>query len=232
MNDYALSQLPERFQHQPRTAALEAYIARKYGAYGYKKRKAIYYNREWQPEHSRDYYRWVENVSDGLREVGDSDDIVRLRHTGWFVDNYQDETVHGVVYQLPARNGVAQYVPAVNDPNNDNCAAVDFRSVTEDKEECARWADSMAESWAEREREYQAKEDAKIRIEEIEEEIKTLYTDFRDTARAIRADCDALQGIAVVRKLVRKEWTRTKEQIHKLRAQRKRIEEHGIEYPY
>jgi hypothetical protein len=225
-----MQRLPERFKHQPRTQALEDYISRKYSTYGYRTGKHIEYNLEFTAEGSRDRYRWVENVSDGLRFVGESDKIIRLNHTGWYSDNFQDETIHGEVYQLPAREGKPQYVPAVNDPNNDNCACVDFSSVTDDKEDAARWADSMAEHWAEREREYQAKEDHKQRLQDIAEEIKTLYADFRRISREIRANCDKVRGIAVVGELVRNEWTRTKAEIHKLRAERERIERYGIEY--
>jgi hypothetical protein len=224
-----MQQLPERFKHQPRTQALEDYISRKYSTYGYRKGKHIEYNPEFTAEGSRDRYRWVENVSDGLRYVGASHDIIRLNHTGWYNDNFQNETIHGEVYQLPARDGKAQYVPGISDPNNDNCACIDFTSVTDDKEDAARWADSAAEQWSERNREYQAEEDRKQCLQDIEEEIKTLYADFRRISRAIRADCDKVQGIAVISELVRNEWTRTKADIHKLRAERERIEKYGIE---
>jgi len=237
---YALSQLPERFKAQPQPKQLAEYIARKYSKHGYRLTREIEYNPEFMPGEkqdgskpsylSADRYRWVENASKGLRHVGSADDIVKLGHTGWYIDNFQDETVRGEVYQLPAKDGECRFVPAVNDPNNDDCACVDFRSVTDDKEECARWADSMAESWAEREREYQAEESKRIRLEEIEDEIKSTYTGFRKVAREIRANCDRLAGIGVVRELVRKEWARTKAEIHKLRAERERLEEYGIEY--
>jgi hypothetical protein len=225
-----MQSLPERFKHRPRTQALEDYISRKYSKYGYSKGKHIEYNREFIADGTRDKYRWVENVSDGLRYVGASHDIIRLGHTGWYNDNFQDETIHGEVYQLPARNGVPQFVPGVSDPCNDNCACIDFSSVTDDKEDAARWADSAAEQWAERERDYQAEEDRKQRLSDIEDEIKTLYADFRRISREIRANCDRVQGIAVIRELVRNEWVRTKAEIHKLRAERERIEKYGIEY--
>jgi len=211
---------------------LAAYIDRRYSKYGFKKVKAIEYNPEFKPEYSTDRYRWVENVSMGLRKVGDSDDIIRLNHTGYFTDNFQDETVHGEVYQLPARNGALQFVPAVNDTCNDDCACLDFSSVTDDKEDAARWADSMAENWAENSREEQAKDAAEQRIEEIGDEIKETYKDFRRIVREIRANCDAVRNVAVVRELVQNEWRRTKATIHKLRTERERIEKNGIDYGY
>ena len=227
---FAVSQLPERFKRQPMSAVMDAYVSRKYGKYGFRRVKAIEYNREWIPDGTRDSYRWVENVSDGLRHVGQSDYIIRIDHKGWYVDNFQDETVHGEVYQLPARNGQLQFVPAVNDPYNKDCAALDFHSIADDKEECARMADSMAESWAEREREYQAEESRKERLSDIQDEIKQLYQEFRRVSREIRTNCDRLAGISVVRELVRKEWQSTKASIHKLRAERERVERYGIEY--
>ena len=167
---YAMGRMPEEIMRKEHSARVREYLTRKYSEFGFKREHPITFNPEWTPEHSRDRYRWVENVSDGLRHVGASHDLVRLRHTGWFVNEFQDETVHGEVYQMPARGGVARYVPAVNDPDNDDCAVLDFHSVTDDKEEAARWADQMAENYAEREREYQAEERARIEQEEAEEE--------------------------------------------------------------
>jgi hypothetical protein len=229
MNAFAMQKLPERFLLQPRTQALHDYITQKYSKYGHRKNHPIEYNPEFKAEGSSDRYRWVENISSGLRKVGDAHEIVRsIHHTGWFLDDlFQDETVHGEVYQLPARDGKEQYVPAVNDPYNPDCACVDFSSITDDKEQAARWSDQMAEHWAEREREYQAKERIKQRLEEIEEEIKSEYTDFRRISREIRANCDKVQGVQIVRELVREKWKRTKAAIHKLRRERDKIEAEG-----
>jgi hypothetical protein len=227
---FALGQLPERFKTVPRSKTLDEYISRKYGKYGFKNGKHIEFNREWEPTGTREKYRWVENVSKGLRHVGKASDIVRIDHTGWYTDNFQDETVHGEVYQMPARDGKPLYVPAVSDPYNKDCAALDFHSLTDDKEECARWADSMAENSAEREREYQAEESRKQRLADIETEIKELYTEFRRVSREIRANCDRLAGIGIVRELVRERWQSVKADIHKLRAERERVNRYGIEY--
>lgn len=216
-------QLPDRFMKQPRSAQLDAYIKRKYSQYGYPKQRAIEYN----PESEENHYRWVEHVSDGLRKVGDAHDIIRLNHTGWYTDEDFGETVKGTVYRLPARGGVEQFVPAMDDPNNDDSALVDFRSVTDCKEDAARWADSMAERFAEAEREYRAKDAAEQRILSINEEIADLYKEFRQIARELRADCDRVQGVQVVRKLVKEKWQRTKSHIHKLKAERKKIEDEG-----
>lgn len=236
MKGFALSRLPERFQAGPKTQVLADYIQAKYGAYGFKRAHFIEYNPEFKPDgsskFSSDMYRWMENVNRdfALRCVGRSDEIIKLGHKGWYVDNYQDETVHGMVYQLPARNGECLYVPAVNDPNNDDSACLDFTSIQSDKEDAAKIADQMAEQWAEQSRIAQAKDQAEQRIAEIAEEITKLYQDFRRIAREIRANCDALKGISVVRELVKDNWLETKAEIRKLRREQRKIEENGIEY--
>lgn len=232
MQSVAISRISEDIMNRPHSETVSAYLTRKYSKYGFKREHPIEYNPAFHPEHDkRATYRWIENVSDGLREVGKASDIVRLNHTAWFTDNYQDETIYGIVYQLPARNGKPQYVPAVNDACNENCALVDFSSVTDEKEDAARWADSMAEYQAEASREDQAQEDAKQRLEDIAEEIKTTYADYRKTIRELRANPSVLT-VDVVRKMVRAEWKNVKSQIHKLRKQAEKIERDGIDYGY
>lgn len=135
----------------------------------------IVYNPEWAPEgRNASRYRWIENASTGLRVVGASHDILprgRNSHTGWYADNFQDSTVHGVVLQLPARDGKPVYVPAYSGAWEDDCLTVDFHSTTDDKEEAARWADGMAECFAESARESEAKDQAEQQIEDARIEI-------------------------------------------------------------
>lgn len=219
-----MNQLPERFQRGPKSQVLSNYISRRYSAYGYRKEKAIGYNPEFQPEHTRDRYRWIENVSKGLRFVGTSHEINRRLPLGWFTDQWQDETVSGEVYQLPGRDGEPLFVPAVSDPCNPDSACLNFSSLTSDKEDAARWADHMAEMWAESERAFREKEEMEARIEEIGDEIKGLYSEFRRVARELRANCDRISGVQVVRELVREKWEDTKEAIHELRAERLKLE--------
>jgi hypothetical protein len=184
------------------------------------KQKHIEYNPEWTPEGSRERYRWVENVSKGLRFIGASHDILDLRHRGWFLDNdFQDESVHGVVYQMPARDGQPQYVPGVSDPHKDDCAVLDFHSLTSDKRDAARWADQMAERYAEDERTWREKQAIEDRKEQIAEEMKTLYTEFRRVSREIREANGNVRLVPVVKELVRERWRTTKEQLHALRAE-------------
>jgi hypothetical protein len=119
-----------------------------------------------------DHLRWTEDpAACGLRFVGFADDIARVDHTGWYCDEFQDRTLRGVVYQLPARNGRTLYVYGYT--SSDDCgtrgwpraAALNFRDVTagpaaddqdDTRREVAVRADQMAETAAEREREYNA----------------------------------------------------------------------------
>lgn len=119
--------------------------------------------------------RWMEsNETECMRFVGYSDEIVKsIDHNGWYCGDYQDEVMRGVVYQLPARNGSEQYLHGYADPCNEGAAFLCV-TLTDNKEEAARWADSMAENAAEEAREYDAKERAELDISESKEEIARL----------------------------------------------------------
>jgi hypothetical protein len=153
----------------------------------------IIYNPEWTPEVSRDRLRWIENASRGLRVTGPVHEVMReagyirgYSH-GYYCDSFQDSIAVGYVLQLPARDGAAQYVPAIADPYNPDCYVVDFHSITDDKTEAARDADSMAEHYAEREREVQAKDMAEHEAEELREEIAQLRSRHSAAVRELRS---------------------------------------------
>lgn len=175
--------------------------------------KAISYGPEWTPDGTSDRYRWIEHASKGLRIVGAAHEIKPdwrpiVDHYGWHLDPRGDgETVHGAVLQLPARNGVVQYVPAIADPFNADCYCCDFRSVTDDLRAAIYAADSMAERYAEREREYQLNESAKMRAEELREEACELRAKHRATVADMRAlrelAPDAPNACAVLRDSLR-----------------------------
>lgn len=100
---------------------------------------------------------WIENIQKaGLRFVGYADEIINLGHTGWFANEFQDETYRGAVLQRQAVDGKPCYLAAYADPNNEGTFRVDVREwFIDDKESAARLADSMAENVAEKEREHQ-----------------------------------------------------------------------------
>lgn len=217
-----LSQLPERFQHGPHTKQMADYLSRRWSAHSYdwfRRSKGIEYNRPWTPENRKgERYRWIEHPSDGLRFVGKAHEI-----------NFQDETVCGEVYQMPSRDGQERYIPAVSDPNSDG-AILSFPDATDDLLQAIRKADSMAEWYAEDEREYQAKDAAERRIEEIGEEIKTARETFKALAKELRANCDRISGMEELRKLVRREYRRMRVECRKLTAEKTKIETEGFCY--
>lgn len=133
--------------------------------------QAIGYN----PRHDAHGYKqcaWIENVGRGLRGVGYADEILsRLRHKGWYTDDTQSDVYRGIVYQLPGRDGKSLYVYGYADPMNRGAAFLCFDYV-DDKEDAARFADRLAEIFAEEEREYQEAWRAGRDYVDLEEEIK------------------------------------------------------------
>ena len=148
--------------------------------------------------------RWFENPeSKGLRFIGLAHDVGKagyshmrdaVEHTGHYLDpDGHGETICGVVYALPGRNGRAQYLFGYADPHNTDsdgrgpaCLSLeilegDARDSDYDPDsalrDAARRGDSMAESYADSEREYQEsyREGAKAR---------TLASDARETCKA------------------------------------------------
>lgn len=123
--------------------------------------------------------RWVEDVqAAGLRFVGYADEVVSLRHTGWFTDDQQGDKYRGAVWQLPARNGESLFVYGYEDGCNPGSALIDF-DVTNDKGDAARWADGMAERDAEDAREWYAKDQAEQQVAELAESIVETRADVR-----------------------------------------------------
>lgn len=95
-----------------------------------------------------DQYRWIEHVSDlGWRSAGFADQILGLRHQGWYADSLYDEVYRGIVYRLPG----GRFVPGYADPINHGCALL-ANWTAHDQKEAARSADRIAERFAERNR--------------------------------------------------------------------------------
>lgn len=109
----------------------------------------------------------------GWRVVGDAHDIIRLGYTGWYADNHQDGMYVGVVLQLPSRNGIEQFVPAIRHTDWDT-ATVYLNEITDDKRQAARWADQNAEREAESSREEDARDSAQQQIAEARDQIHVI----------------------------------------------------------
>lgn len=79
------------------------------------------------------------------------DDVAPIKHTGWFCDEYQSETIRGLVFRLPKGRG---YLAGWS-MGEGMASEVNTSYVYAEARDAGFAADSMAESAAEREREYQ-----------------------------------------------------------------------------
>lgn len=145
--------------------------------------------------------RYISDTSAiGLRFVDYSDSIVRIGHTGWFVDNFQSETLRGAVWQLPARNGSPVFVYGYHDNDNEGGAFIDFDS-TPSKEKAAYGGDGLAEVAAEEYRKGHAHDMAEQDIEAAKEAIHetnqaalSLIREIKQAGSFSPAICQALKA--------------------------------------
>lgn len=130
-----------------------------------------------------------------FRFVGFADEVVRLRHTGWYADEHGDNLIRGVVFQIPARGGNPQYLAGCEwgessrkgFDSGGGWIEIGRGDIYESKEDAARAADSIAERAAEAEREYQEAESARIREEEEEAERKAEEEEAEHSAKVAAA---------------------------------------------
>lgn len=133
---------------------------------------------------------WDHKDSVPFRFTGYVDDIRRgHRHRGWYCDQFQDRTLRGVVYQIPARNGVPQYLSGYQESDNDSVVLY-LDSFEAEPAEAAYRADRIAERLAESEREYNEAWQAGSQAGEAVREA------LRDAIRAARNGCPSYsQGL-------------------------------------
>lgn len=171
------------------------------------------------PQSSNPQHVYCENPAAlGFRHIGDvSSELDRWR-TFWqsgknregfitdpFGDYFRDGDglVWGAVYQLPARDGVTQFVAGYVWGNDESGVTLDLSTIWKGAREdndsysgardnpaaysAARGANRMAESMAEREREYQAAWQCGRAYEEAQQEIKGARESLRELLRERRA---------------------------------------------
>ncbi|MBF0250382.1 MAG: hypothetical protein HQL35_07130 [Alphaproteobacteria bacterium] len=140
----------------------------------------------------------------GLRFEAWVDDVLRLRHTGWYADEFQDETFRGAVFRLPAgRKGRERFVAGYGESLSEGFV-LDLTEVWDgDFIGAAHEADRLAERSAEDAREWQARESARLRLEDIAGELTTVRKDILDLCRSIRAACPALSDQKPIRAALR-----------------------------
>ncbi len=90
---------------------------------------------------------------------------VRINHTGWFCDEFQDSKIRGVVVRLPKKRG---FIVGWTMGEGMSCS-VDSSYIYKDEQSAAHAADSMAEHDAEREQEFQREEIGRLDAETLAE---------------------------------------------------------------
>lgn len=111
-------------------------------------------------------YRFHERPEETFRRAGFADEILpRIRHAGWFTDDFQDGKTRGVVFTLPNGRG---FLAACTDPWNDGPVIIDASCILDSKEDAAKAADDLAHRYAELCQENHAKFQEELRAEEAE----------------------------------------------------------------
>lgn len=137
---------------------------------------------------AKDGKRWIEKPeSMGLRFVAYPNTIRWTCPEGYYADEYGDETIRGVIYQLPTRGGKCRFVYGHDNEMNGHAdnggpAYLDFSDVytcdrddVEDaKRELAFKADAFAQREALRQYEWNKAHDAGFRYAEARAEIAEL----------------------------------------------------------
>ena len=157
----------------------------------------------WSLEHARKREKRIDHVAapwamvDGWRDTGDAHELVSLRHTGWYADEDGFTLYIGHVWQLPARDGTAQYVAGYVEQDSGLPKSIDARRATgyvvlehdgrglvtyDDKEDAARAADGLAESNAEDAREYSERWNAASIADNEREDARQALSDARTEA--------------------------------------------------
>lgn len=160
----------------------------------------------WESENGRDIGLQLESLHDSriLREWDCKDNPRWIGHSGWYTDEFCDETIRPAVIELARFPGVL-FAATI-----DSCAgmvsvdlttweAIDFSECESDydaesaREETAqsvmRSADSIAENLAEDEREYQRKWRIENDIETNRETLKSLRQSIRALASELKSLC-------------------------------------------
>lgn len=135
----------------------------------------------------------------GLRQCGTAEEVSRkegsrrVEESGWYVDQECDETVSGYVLQLPARDGVPQYVAAVAWSGRDGVSIWPNR-IAESALDAACWANDEARRIGESEREYQESRDLgrdwagqRLKVLESRAERRRLVSAMREAERLAKA---------------------------------------------
>ena len=161
----------------------------------FKAGKRPVYQKPHGPGHWTDDLEYVRYSVPTRRSAGKAHEINRgMSHTGWFADNDQDQLYVGEVWHLPHGKFLAGYVDDFG-----GTAIFDGR-VYDDKSDAAYAGDSMAESAAEKSREFYAKDRAEQDILQARDDIHELNKEAMEVLRELKgvqlppALCAAVRG--------------------------------------
>lgn len=187
------------------------------------------------------WLRWAETPDDWSELKGRADEILSLRHSGWYVDSSQDEAQFGIVREVKTAKG-PRYLACVSDPfNGDKKGNGPCRiECHEDgspmwyacEREAARNADGAAEASAEDMREYDESWQERARAEDEAGEavrmIKTARSEARELIAGIRESTLAPSLCQRMRREVtrlREESAEAWEQLREARETMERLKE-------
>jgi|TARA_B100001964_G_scaffold102975_1_gene115145 hypothetical protein len=170
--------------------------------------------------------RFFENAEQaGLRFVGWADESLRLRHTGWFADNYNEETFRGAIFRLSGKCARERFVAGYGESMNDGFVLDLCEVWNDDLTGAAREADRLAERASEDAREYEAKESATLRIEDIADELKSIRTDILALCYSIRQTCPTIGQYQPIRSALRSSLQALLRNRASLVAERERLQD-------
>lgn len=189
--------------------------------------------------------RWVEDPEDvGLVFLGDFNKVARdndrprmFDHNGWYLDDEDCgfsgpsiELARGVVYMLRGPRDKAGkrahfYYAGIADPSNSNAdgsgpCMLDMRETFGDPCEAARRADSMAEQYADDERDYRRASNARTRFDDLGEEVKEHRKAALALIREIKTACPSIKDLPAIRDALRENLEKLRRQIRKARKKR------------
>lgn len=178
-----------------------------------------------------DSLRWIERPAEiGLRKVGFADQVYKgIEHNGWYTDDEGDrETMRGIVYQFPARDGKPRFVSGYADPCNtdkegNRPAALSFE-IFDDEKEAARNADSIANYAAEEERDYNRAWQAGRKFEELGDDISRARKACLSLIRETKAACEAIKQYAGIKATIRAAVAEYVSDIRKAQKERDKLE--------
>ena len=191
------------------------------------------------PHKSGGYWlRWSETPETWSELKGRADEVLEsVQHTGWYIDDFQDSVVFGIVRSVRMRGG-KRFLAAISDPFNgdkkgNGPALVEVHEDGSplwynDEREAARASDQMAQQYAEREREYQEKALERCNAEEVADEMRQTIKTARKEARELIAGIRQSTLAPSLCQRMRREVTRLREESReaweKLREARETME--------